>query len=160
MSTTIVEQIQELRQMTVNQLREKYEEVFGESSNARNKDYLWKRIAWKIQELQYGGLSERAKRRAEEIADEHDIRMRPPREVLKEFDRSSKPVPRRNKRLPTVGTILTKEYKGETIGVEVLTKGFRFKGRVFNSLSAIAREITGTHWNGWHFFNLKGNGNA
>ena len=56
MNQTIIEQIQELRSMTVNQLRDKYEEVFGESSNARNKDYLWKRIAWKIQELQYGGL--------------------------------------------------------------------------------------------------------
>jgi hypothetical protein len=142
--------------MTVNQLREKYEEVFGESTSARNKDYLWKKIAWRIQEMEYGGLSGRAKQRAMEIADEHDIRIRPPKEAFQEFSRSSKPKTRKDcNRLPAVGTILTKEYKGRTIAVEVLKKGFRFNGQVFNSLSAIAREVTGSHWNGWQFFNFK-----
>ena len=156
MSATIVEQIQELRQMTVSQLREKYEEVFGEPTTARNKDYLWKKIAWRIQELEYGGLSERAKRRAKEIANEHDIRIRPPRGAFQEFSQASNPKAKKRNQLPAVGTIVTKEYKGKTIEVEVLKKGFRFEGRVFNSLSAVAREITGTHWNGWSFFGLNG----
>jgi hypothetical protein len=155
MSATIIEQIQALRMMSVNQLREKYEEVFGESTTARNKDYLWKKIAWRIQELEYGGLSEQAKRRAREIANEHDIRFRPPRGSFREFCRSNKPKAQRCSHLPAPGTVLTRKYKGSTIEVEVLEKGFRFDDRVFRSLSAIARQITGTHWNGLLFFGVK-----
>ncbi len=156
MGSTIVEQIQELRQMTVNQLRGKYEEVFGETTSARNKDYLWKKIAWRIQELEYGGLSERAKKRAREIANEHDIRVRPPRGTFNEFNQPNMSKVQKNNRLPAVGTILTKEYKGKTIEVEVLKKGFRFNGTGYRSLSGIAREVTGTHWSGNAFFGLKG----
>jgi len=137
--------------MTVKQLQEKYEEVFEESTSARNKDYLWKKIAWRIQELQYGGLSEQAKKRAGEIADEHDIRVRPPRGLFKESQKSKKP----ERTLPAPGTMLTRKYKGDVIEVEVLENGFRLGSKVFRSLSAIAKEVTGTHWNGWSFFGLK-----
>ncbi|MBI5788789.1 MAG: DUF2924 domain-containing protein [Candidatus Schekmanbacteria bacterium] len=156
MSATIVEQIQGLRQMTVNQLREKYEEIFGESTTARNKDYLWKKIAWRIQELEYGGLSEQAKKRAREIANEHDIRVRLPRGAFQEFNIPAQPSRAKNKaNLPAPGTILTREYKSRTIKVEVLENGFRYEGRVFKSLSATAREITGTNWNGRLFWGVK-----
>jgi hypothetical protein len=160
MSPTIIQQIQELRSMTVSQLREKYEEVFGEPTTARNKDYLWKRIAWRIQELEYGGLSERVKQRAREIADEHDIRVRPPRGAFQEFDSPVKPSKVRGKvgmktNLPAPGTLLTREYKGRRITVEILENGFRYEGQPFRSLSAIAREVTGTHWNGRLFFGLR-----
>ena len=155
MSQTITAQIQELRSMTVNQLRDKYEEVFGEYTGARNKDYLWKRIAWKIQELKFGGLSEKARQRAREIADEQDIRIRPPKGTLDELGQVQ-PKPNPSKRLPAPGTILTKEYKGETIEVEVLENGFRYRDQIFRSLSAIAREVTGTNWSGPAFFGLKG----
>ncbi len=156
---TIIEQIQELRGMTVNQLREKYEEVFEESTTARNKQYLWKKIAWRIQELQYGGLSERAKRRAEEIADEHDIRSRPPLGAFKEFDRPGKQErkPKKDNQLPAPGTVLTREYKGTPIEVEVLEEGFRHEDRIFKSLSAIAKDITGSHRSGPAFFGLREN---
>ena len=150
---TIIEQVQELRSMTVNQLRDKYEEVFEESTTARNKDYLWKKIAWRIQELQYGGLSERAKRRAKEIANEHDIRVRPPRGALKYFDDVKNP--KRN--LPVLGTVLKREYKGAVIEVEVLKDGFRYGDQIFKSLSAIAKDITGTHRSGPAFFGLREN---
>lgn len=155
MSPSIIQQIQQLRSMTVSQLREKYEDVFGESTTARNKDYLWKKIAWRIQELEYGGLSERAKQRAREIADEHDIRVRPPKGYLKEITGSSQLKAKAKNRLPAPGTVLTREYKGEQIRVEVLEKGFRFDGQPYRSLSAIAREVTGTHWNGRLFFGVK-----
>ena len=148
---TIIEQIQELRGMTVNQLRERYEEVFEESTTARNKDWLWKRIAWKIQELEYGGLSERAKRRAKEIADEQDIRVRPPRE----YDDAKKPRVKTKDILPAPGTILKREFKGAAIEVEVLEEGFRYGDQIFKSLSAIAKEVSGTHRSGPAFFGLK-----
>jgi len=57
MSETIAAQVTALRRMTVGELREKYREVFGEETRSGNKDWLWKRIAWRIQEIEYGGLS-------------------------------------------------------------------------------------------------------
>jgi hypothetical protein len=153
---TIIEKIQELRGMTVNQLREKYEEVFGASTTARNKDYLWKKIAWRLQELEYGGLSERAKRRAQEIANEHDIRVRPPRGAFKKIDDAKKQKRKSDEHLPAPGTVLKREYKGEAIAVEVLEEGFRYGDQIFKSLSAIAKDITGTHRSGPAFFGLRG----
>jgi peptidoglycan/xylan/chitin deacetylase (PgdA/CDA1 family) len=150
---TIIEQIQELRVMTVNQLRERYKEVFDESTTARNKDYLWKKIAWGIQEKEYGGLTERAKRRAKEITNEQDIRVRPPRGAFKENDDYGRPRTKAN--LPAPGTILTREYKGISIEVEVLEEGFLYATQVYKSLSAIAKDITGTHRSGPAFFNLR-----
>ena len=161
MGETIIRQIQQLRAMTVNQLRERYEEVFGEPTTARNKDYLWKKIAWRIQELEYGGLSERARKRAGEIANEYDIRVRPPRGAFREFDRpgqSSQGGAGIKAHLPLPGTLLTREYKGRKIEVEILEVGFRYGGQVFRSLSAVAREVTGTHWNGHLFFGIRGQG--
>ena len=152
MSKTIVMQIQELRSMTVNKLQEKHQEVFGESTTARNKDYLWKRIAWKIQELEMGGLSERAKRRVNEIANEQDIRVRPPRGYFKECTPDK---PKAGHHSLSPGTILTRDYKGEVLRVEVLDSGFRHNGQIYTSLSAVARKITGTNWNGNLFFKLK-----
>jgi hypothetical protein len=52
------------------------------------------------------------------------------------------------------GAIITRQYKGEIIEVRVLQKGFEFDGEVIRTLSAVAKKITGTHWNGYHFFKL------
>jgi hypothetical protein len=151
--------------MTVAELREKHMELFGTETRSRHKDQLFKRLAWRIQELEYGGLSERAKRRAEEIADDLDARILPPRkpgngngqthEVVSVHGSAS------GSRL-TPGTVLTREYRGEIHQVTVLEKGFEYGGSVFRSLSGIARTITGTQWNGKLFFGLKkrGNGNG
>lgn len=72
----ITQTIRELRQLTVGELREKYLEVFGEANRSRNKDYLIRRIAWRIQANAEGGITERAKLRAQELANEADIRVR------------------------------------------------------------------------------------
>jgi hypothetical protein len=157
MSETIAKQIQELRRMSVSDLRAKYREVFGEGTRSGNKDWMWKRIAWRIQQKAYGGLSERAKQRALSIADEDDIRMRVPAGA---FDAAMKGnamttgTLRRDKRIPPTGTVLNREYKGEKHSVTVLDNGFEYDGRRFLSLSAVAREISGSHWNGYAFFNL------
>ena len=68
METTIREEIEALRHMTVAQLKKKYTEVFGEETRSHHKHFLFRRIAWRIQALAEGGLSERARRRALEIA--------------------------------------------------------------------------------------------
>ena len=72
-------EISRLRQMTVSQLRDKYREVFGEPTRAGNKDFLFKRIAWRIQSLEEGDLSERARHRAAELARDADLRTTAPR---------------------------------------------------------------------------------
>ena len=150
MAKSIAEEIRELREMTVTELRARYREVFGEETRAHHKQQLFRKIAWRIQELVEGGLSDRAKARAREIANEADVRIRPPRDFL--------PGERRLKdaRLPVPGTVIEREYKGHVITVKVLDKGFEYEGKSYRSLSAIAREVTGTHWNGFHFFGLSG----
>jgi hypothetical protein len=153
----IARQIEELNGLTVNELREKWVEVWNEPCRSRNKDYLRKRIAWKIQANAYGGLSERALQRAAELADESYLntrmdRMPPPqaggRSVHGHIHAPGDP------RLPAPGTVITRDYKGRKLLVAVLEKGFEFEGRIYRSLSAIAKEVTGAHWNGVHFFGL------
>jgi hypothetical protein len=147
MAGTIAEEIQRLRQMTVGELRTRYAEVFGEEPRSRNKDYLWKRIAYRIQELAEGGLSERARRRAAELARDEDLRVRPP-------SSTDPPAWMRDPRVPTPGTILKRSWAGKEHVVQVLDVGFLYEGRRFKSLSAAARAITGTRWNGFLFFGL------
>ena len=157
MSETLATQINALRRMTVTELRTKYREVYGEGTRSGNKDWLWKRIAWRIQELAYGGLSERVKHRAAEIANEADIRMRVPRDAfdaaLAGANKFTGTLPR-DKRIPPQGTVMNREFKGESHAVKVVDKGFEYNGRLYKSLSAVARAITGQHWNGFMFFNL------
>ena len=72
-------EIEDLSRMTVSQLREKYLEVFGDESRSTHRQFLFRRIAWRIQALAEGGLSERARRRALEIANDADLRIRAPK---------------------------------------------------------------------------------
>jgi len=148
---SIAAQIQELRHMTVAELREKHLELYGTETRSRHKDQLFKRLAWRIQELKYGGLSDRAKRRAEEIADDMDARYLPPREPKETttFQATT------STGYLTPGTILTREYRGEIHQVTTLDWGFEYRGQIFRSLSAIARAITGTIWSGPLFFGIK-----
>src|SRR5580704_8665211 len=83
-STALRTEIESLRHMTVGKLKEKYREVFGEASRSNHKQFLFRRIAWRIQANAFGGLSERARRRAMEIANDADLRIRAPKDFLKE----------------------------------------------------------------------------
>ena len=155
MGLSVGKEIADLKQMSVRELREKYEAVFGEPTRAGNKDWLWKRIAWRMQANAEGGLTERARRRAEELANDADLRLRPPRAPAAPSPTQSVQAPAdRNSRLPPPGTIITRPYKVETLQVKVLPNGFEYEGQVHKSLSAVARAITGSHCNGYLFFRL------
>lgn len=156
MALNIGREIAELRQMTVRELREKYESVFGEPTRAGNKDFLFKRIAWRIQSLAEGDLSERARRRAELLARDADLRTTAPRAPVAAVSASdAKPAASLgDERVPPPGTVLTRVYRGEAYHVVVHKDGFEYDGQIFRSLSAIAKLITGTHWNGLLFFKL------
>jgi hypothetical protein len=158
MSKAIEHTIATLGRMTVTQLRDKYLAVFGEPSRSGNKDFLFKRIAWRIQSLAEGGLSERARRRAEELARDADIRMTVPRTPAAVVDSPARTVTRSaptvHDRLPIPGTVLTRKYRGKQVVVTVLPNGFEYDGQTYRSLSAIAKAVTGSHWNGHLFFGL------
>lgn len=150
--------VKTLNRMTVTQLRERYAEVFGEATRSFNKQHLVKRIAWRLQAIHEGDLSERARRRARELANDADLRIRAPATLPDSGgDGGITTSPFRiapDDRLPMAGTLLTREYKGQTVQVRVLPEGFEFDGDVYRSLSAVARKVTGAHWNGYHFFGL------
>lgn len=163
----IGKEIAVLKGMTVKELRDRYCQVFGEETRSGNKEFLVKRIAWRLQSLTEGSLSERARQRAAELANDADIRMSAPRTPAKAAPvcvEASAGRPKRtrvaelhiapDKRLPMPGAVLTREYKDRTIVVTVLAKGFEYEGEIYRSLSAVAKAVTGTHWNGFHFFNL------
>src|SRR3954447_19941186 len=117
-STQSIEQtIAAVGRMTVGQLREKYLEVFGEPSKSGNRDFLFKRCAWRIQSLAEGTLSERARRRAEELAKTSDVRTTLPRPPKAAQDAAGRTVTRparetAHDRLPVPGTVLTRTYRG------------------------------------------------
>jgi len=160
-STALREQIESLRQMTVGQLKTKYQEVFGEVSRSNHKRFLFRRIAWRMQANAYGGLSERARRRALEIANDADLRIRAPKNFLKvDLDESrtleTRVAPTEDPRLPMPGTELVRRYRGEDVVVRVREDGFEYSGQIHRSLSAAVRQATGTPWNGFAFFGLGG----
>src|SRR5262245_50124432 len=161
LGTDVAQQIEALAQMTVSQLRDRYIEVFGEESRSNHKQFLFRRIAWRIQALAEGGLSQRARRRALEIANDADLRIRAPKAKFgldvtmdPKLSVSRKVASAPDPRLPPPGTYLQREYKGRRVLAKVLVDGFEFDGKIYRSLSAIAQDVTGTKWNGFLFFNV------
>lgn len=158
MALEIETALKDLRRMTIAQLRERYAEVFGEAARSFHKQHLVKRIVWRLQAMHEGDLSERARRRARELANDADLRIRPPATHANSGNNGGTAMsPFRvepDDRLPMAGTLLKRQYKGQTVQVRILPQGFEFEGEVYRSLSAVARKITGTHWNGYHFFGL------
>ena len=161
----LINTILDLKTKSVVELRELYESLYHFPTTNRSKPYLVKRCAWKIQEIESGGLSERAKMRIHELEDEALAWFRNGRRNGKSKKQTTRatdkptnsppcPTTPRDPRLPPVGTILRKEHAGVVHTVEVLAHGFLLGDQPFRSLSAIARSITGTKWNGFAFFGL------
>ena len=158
MALNVEKAVNELERMTVTHLRERYAEVFGEAARSFNKQHLVKRIAWRLRANHEGDLSERARRRAHELANDADLRIRPPATSVDAGDNGGTATSafriEPDDRLPMAGTLLKRRYKGQTVQVRVLEHGFEFDGEVYRSLSAVARKVTGAHWNGYAFFDL------
>lgn len=151
-------ELAELRRMTVNQLQQKWEEVFREPTSGRHKQWLIKRIAWRMQANEYGDLSERAKERAKAIANDADLRLSPPKSpVAKVQGTTVRSIPASfTDGSPLLsGMSIQRIYKGQEIRVVVRDQGFEYEGERFNSLTAVAKAVTGKHWNGFHFFGLR-----
>jgi hypothetical protein len=157
MTLLIGAEVAALRRLSAKELRQRFAELFGQPTHTGNKTWLIRRIAWRLQALAEGDLSERARRRAAELANDADLRIGPPPAPRATSRAVSSALPtttgaERDSRLPPPGTVLTRPYKGQVLQVLVRSDGFEFDGRLFPSLSAAAKAITGAHCSGFLFF--------
>lgn len=152
-------QLAALQDMTVEQLRERWMVLYGQPTASRNRDYLRKRLAWRIQEVAEGGLTQRARDRIEAILDGHflpDITRRAREAAVPVLAKATPAAATadRDPRLPPAGTVLRKVHRGQEHLVTVLADGFEHRGVQYRTLTAVAKVITGAGWNGFLFFGL------
>ncbi len=172
MSASATTQISKLQKMNLQELRDEYERAFGKSTKSRNRKQLFSQIARKLQADRRGQTLDvtsgkptltvkyqpkkkaviKAKAKTKKVASKK-AKAKTTCSTSKKSKQAT-PVGQRDPRLPKVGTIITKEYKGQTINVRVLEKGFEYDGDVFRSLSAVAKHVTGSIWNGYLFFGM------
>ena len=145
MNDSVLAQLAALPGKTTPELKQLWRELYDREPPPYNRPFLVKRLAYRIQELAYGGLSARAEAKLKELVEEEDRRLKGKLPVRK-GDR------------PITGTRLIREWQGVEHCVTVRDDDFEYQGRPFKSLSAVARAITGTQWNGWLFFGLKHRG--
>ncbi len=141
MTTPILKQIAALHDLDHGKLKALWREYYGTEPPGYRRGFLIKALAYRIQELTYGGLSKEAR-------EELDARIKG--EAPKGKSRHGLPKDR-----PVAGTRLVREWQGVEHHVTVLTDGYEYQGRKYKSLSAIARAIAGTRWNGPLFFGLR-----
>ena len=141
MNDPVLGQLAALKTAPVGALKAKWRELFDREPPPYNRRFLESRLAYRIQELAYGGLKPETIERLEAIADELEGKTPKRRHSLQHR--------------PIAGTRLIREWKGVEHSVTVRNDGFEYQGRPYKSLSAIARSITGTRWNGLVFFGLK-----
>ncbi len=147
MRDSVPAQLAALPGKSIAELRDLWRELYQAEPSPYNRGFLVKRLAYRIQELTYGGLSARTVARLDALADEEEARLQ------------GKPRRRITDR-PVAGTCLVREWQGVEHHVMVLVDGFEYQGRTYRSLSAVARAITGTQWNGPLFFGLRTGGRA
>ncbi|MEX0406762.1 DUF2924 domain-containing protein [Aquibium sp. LZ166] len=143
MSDMIPARLAALKTISTPELKQQWRDLFHAEPPVFNRRYLESRLAYRIQELTYGGLKPETVRRLERLGEELDGGDRKKRTMRLDRDR------------PIIGTRLLREWQGVEQIVTVTATGFEWQGRPYKSLSAIARTITGTRWNGWVFFGLK-----
>jgi len=161
---SIAAQVIALTKLSVPELRERWREVFGEETTQRHRQYMVKRLAWKLQSDAYGGLSEEAQARLTEL--QREFKENPPETWFKGARHNRAPTPPPPKRLapvrdaraPKIGTVLARDYKGHRITVRVIDGGYEWRGTIFKSLSAVADAINGSNCSGVAFFGLSGRG--
>ena len=146
---TVAEEIEALRRLSQPELVARYEALSGTRAPITRRTWLLPRAIWKLQEQRLGGLSDDAKRRLDKLIADVEV----------SFDKEHRTVrdpllrPGRRRR-PPVGSALHRVWNGRDIHVRVVENGFEFDGVVYRSLSAVAKAVTGTHWNGNLFFGL------
>jgi len=139
---TIRDEINQLRKMKGPELVEQYVAMFGKPPRCKQPSWLFQRCAWRLQEMRLGGLSEVAKKRLEELIAEIDIDLGATRKKIKSGRRD------------TLGVTVNRVWKGRIITATSVDGGWEHDGQLYRSLTAVAKAVTGAHWNGKHFFGL------
>jgi hypothetical protein len=143
MSDSVLARLAALKTMPTPDLKRQWRDLFETEPPPYNRRFLESRLAYRIQELTYGGLKPETVARLEALGEEL-------------FGNNGKPTRRiDNSHRPIAGTRLIREWQGVEHCVTVRDQDFEYQGRPYKSLSAVARAITGTRWNGWIFFGLK-----
>jgi hypothetical protein len=142
MTDSIAAQVAALPKTPTLELKQMWRELFDREPPGFSRNYLISRLAYRIQELAYGGLKPATRAKLDALADGLD-----PKAARKRIAKG-----------PVVGTRLVREFQGREYTVTVLADGFEWEGRRYKSLSAVARTITGTRWNGLTFFGVKRHG--
>jgi len=147
MTESVVARVNALKSASTPELRSMWQRLFDTPPPRYNRRFLESRLAYRIQELEYGGLKPATIARLEALGEQLD---------------GGKAVVRRRRAddRPISGTRLIREFRGVEHSVTVLAEGFEYQGRPYKSLSAIARAIAGTRWNGWVFFGVRRSGAA
>jgi DUF2924 family protein len=140
----ISEELADLRALTAPELVERYVEVFGRLPRVKQPSWLLRRLAWRVQEQRLGGLSDTAKARLEVLIAEIDLPLDGARKQIKPARRGG----------TTLGTTVSRTWKGLEIRATAVEGGWEHEGVRYRSLTAIAKQVTGTHWNGKLFFGL------
>jgi hypothetical protein len=148
-----------LAKMRPDELQRLHRKIFGCDVTSGNSELARRRIAWRVQAERDGGLPESARQHALALARESGARIgvgmeHPRRRNRLQHATVTGLVSGHDPRVPMVGSVIVREYRGRTILVRVLAAGFEWDGRRFASLSAVAKDITGTKWNGLAFFGL------
>lgn len=156
MDASATTQISKLRSADLKGLQDAYKQAFGKSSRSRNREWLFKVIAKKIQDNEEPESAKRPVPLAQLVAKYAKSAKNKPKSAKREKKSKSKvkPVGGRDPRLPKVGAALQREYKGKKLHVTVEADGFTFSGKSYKSLSALAKHITGQIINGFAFFGL------
>ncbi len=142
-------QLAELETLPTAELKARWSTLYGNDPPRFNRQFLVKRLAYRIQEIAYGGLPDEVTARLNDLLEAEgydEIGLKVPGRKPARTDATGHPVS---------GTVLIREWNGERHEVTALTKGFEYRGLPYRSLSAIARKITGTQWNGPLFFGLR-----
>ncbi|RJP60907.1 MAG: DUF2924 domain-containing protein [Candidatus Auribacter fodinae] len=143
MNDSIVKQIGELQSLTTQQLKERWKTLFRKEPPEYSRAILIKRLAYRIQEIKFGGVSLSIRKKLNDSLTKADCdQFGIPR---KKFDRN----------LPVVGTRLIREWQGKRYEVTVCRGGFEYNGKMYRSLTSVAKTITGSQWNGPAFFGLR-----
>ena len=143
----VLDRLAELRALPTARLKEQWHSLFGSAPPPFNRAYLISRLSYRVQELAFGGLRPQTRARLEALGEQLDGG----NVVLRRIRADSRPLP---------GTRLVREWQGIQHVVTVRADDFEFEGRPYKSLSAVARYITKTRWNGWTFFGLRQRGGA
>jgi len=156
MSDSVLRQVADLKNLTHDELKDLWKTLNGGEPPAYNRKYIVSRLAYRIQEIAYGGLSDDSREQMQRILKDGGFDSNGCDSGVRRKERAT----RQKRGAPIAGTRFVRDWNGRHYEVIAVNKGFEFEGRTYRSLTAVAKAITGTHWNGRIFFGLEKRGKA